>query len=124
MGKPKPVSAAVQAAKRAAELLDTPRPYRVHYSGGMHIGACTTPVNAAVAAFKHLLLGECSNAQIVHPGGEDMFRMHWTSNGVSIWSPPEAFERPTKIVTPSERAEKEAAGTARAAGRPKLRRVK
>lgn len=116
MGK---TSQAIATAKKAAELLDTPRPYRVHYAGGMHIGACSTPINAAIAAFGHLLRGECSNAQIVHPNGHDMVRMHWSSLGVSVWAPPEAFNRPTKIITPVERAEKEA-GKAR----PKLRRVK
>jgi hypothetical protein len=121
--KPKPVDAAVAAAKRAAELLDSKRPYRNHYAGGMNIGACSTPVGAAVAAFKHLLMGEASNAQLVHPDGHDMMRLHWTSAGISCWAPPHAFERPTKIVTPVERAEKEEAAAARAA-RPKLRRVK
>lgn len=118
------IAKAVEQAKRAADLLASARPYRTHYSGGMHIGAASSPIGAAVAAFKHLLLGECGNCQIVHPSGEDMMRMGWTSSGVSVWAPPQSFERPTKIITPVERAEKEAAREARAAGRPKLRRVK
>ena len=111
---------AIEQAKKMAALEDSARPYRNHYAGGMHVSACATPQGAAIAAFKHIIMGEASNAQIVHPDGHDMFRMHRTSVGITIWSPPHAFERPTKIITPTERAEKEAARTPR----PKLRRVK
>lgn len=121
MGK---VAEAVEQAKRTAELLDSKRPYRNNYSGGMHTGACASPQSAAVAAFKHLIYGEASQAQVVHPEGHDMMRLHWTSAGIGIWAPPHAFERPTKVITPVERAEKEAARAKRAAGNPKLQRVK
>ena len=113
------VNKAVEAAKKTEELLESKRPYRNHYAGGMHVSACSTPEGAAVAAFKHLIYGEASNCQIVHPNGNDMFRMSWTSAGISVWAPPHAFARPTKIVTPAQKAEKEE----RAAARPKLRRV-
>lgn len=110
---------AIEQAKREAELEDSPRPYRNHYAGGMHTGACTTPESAAVAAFRHLLMGHASNAQVVSPQGTDVFRMHWTSLGVSVWCPPHAYARPTKVITPVQLAEQEAASKPH----PKLRRV-
>jgi len=100
----------VEAAKKAAELEASKRPFRNHYAG-MHIGACASAESAMVAAFKHLVYGEASKATIVGPRDNDVARLHWTSFGISVWAPPEAFHRP-KI------ADKPAADP-----RPKLRRV-
>jgi hypothetical protein len=60
----------------------------------MHISACATAENAAVAAFSHVLRGDCTNAQVVKPNGGDAFRFHWTSVGIAVWCPPEAYGRP------------------------------
>jgi hypothetical protein len=81
------------AAKRAA-LEASPRPFRNHYSGGMHLGACGSAQSAMVAAFKHLVFGEAGAATIVAPDDRDVARMHWTSVGISVWAPPDHYKRP------------------------------
>jgi len=97
----------VAKAKAAKDLEDTPRPFRNHYAGTMRISACKTFEGAAEHAFSHVLRGHASNAQVVAPSGNDGFRFHWTSYGVSVWVGPD-YKRPSFTKD----------------GGPKLRRVK
>lgn len=83
-----------QLARKTSELAGSPRPFRNHYSGGMHLGACTSAQSAMVAAFKHLVFGEAGAATIVAPDDKDVCRMHWTSMGITVWAPPDHYKRP------------------------------
>lgn len=96
------------ASEKRAALEASPRPFRNHYAG-LHIGACATAQSAMVAAFRHLVYGEASKAQVVGPDDRDVCRLHWTSMGITAEMPSSTYSRP-KAAAPYQR--------------PKLSRVK